>query len=124
MKEPQLQASHPVLMERDVSRSIRFYERLGFERLFGLTKNNPDYAGIRRDEVEIHLQWHDEEQWNCNIDRPIYRFVVSDVDALHTECQQYGADLQMTDVMNTEWGTREFHLRDPEGNGLQFYRDS
>ena len=23
---------------------------------------------------------------------------------------------------DTPWGTREFHVRDPDGNGLQFYR--
>lgn len=26
-------------------------------------------------------------------------------------------------VRDTEWGTREFGLRDPDGNGLTFYRD-
>lgn len=111
-------------MVRDVEASIRFYGLLGFEQLFAATKENPKYAGISRDNVEIHLQWQDEAHWNHNIDRQVYRFVVSDVDNLHSEFQQNGTGLQITDVKNTEWGTREFHVRDPDGNGLQFYRNS
>jgi uncharacterized membrane protein YfcA len=33
------------------------------------------------------------------------------------------ANLDWTDVRDTTWGTREFHVRDPDSNGLQFYRD-
>lgn len=119
-----LEAVHPVLMVHDVRASLSFFVRLGFSLAFGASKENPHYAGIRRDSVELHLQWHDEEQWRYDIDRPTYRFVVSDVDALHTEFQRNDSALQMTQVMNTAWATREFHLRDPDGNGLQFYRDS
>jgi hypothetical protein len=28
-----------------------------------------------------------------------------------------------TPVADTNWGTRDFQVRDPHGNGLQFYRD-
>ena len=28
----------------------------------------------------------------------------------------------MKDPADTPWGTREFHLRDPDLNGLQYYR--
>jgi hypothetical protein len=30
--------------------------------------------------------------------------------------------LERTEVRDTSWGTREFHVRDPDRNGLQFYR--
>lgn len=119
-----LEAVHPVLMVQDVAASLSYFARLGFLRTFGATKDNPNYAGVRRDGVELHLQWHDKEQWRYELDRPTYRFVVDDVDALHTEFQQCDPSLQMTQVMDTDWGTREFHVRDPDGNGLQFYRDS
>jgi uncharacterized glyoxalase superfamily protein PhnB len=28
-----------------------------------------------------------------------------------------------TEVTDTTWCTREFHVRDPDGTGLQFYAD-
>jgi uncharacterized glyoxalase superfamily protein PhnB len=31
--------------------------------------------------------------------------------------------VERTEVWDTSWGTREFHVRDPDGNGLQFYAD-
>lgn len=108
-------------MVRDIHLSLDFYARLGFATAFGPELNQPRYAGIRRDSVELHLQWHDEEQWRYPIDRPTYRFLVSDVDALFAEFQRKELDLQVTHIWNTDWGTREFHLRDLDGNGLQFY---
>ena len=43
-----------------------------------------------------------------------------DIDALSDE---FGSLPDRTAVSDTAWGTREFHVRDPDGNGLQFYRD-
>ena len=49
----------PVLMVRDVPASIRFFAGLGFEELFNDSATDPKYAGVARDGVELHLQWHD-----------------------------------------------------------------
>jgi catechol 2,3-dioxygenase-like lactoylglutathione lyase family enzyme len=117
-----LEAVHPVLMVRDVAASIRFYERLGFALAFRDSPGDPKYAGVRRDAVELHLQWHDANEWAHPGDRPTYRFVVTDVDGLFEELRGKGQDFDITDVRDTPWGTREFHLRDPDLNGLQFYR--
>lgn len=124
-----LEAVHPVLMSRDVAASVRFYERLGFSLTFQDAPHGPRYAAVMRDGVVLHLQWHDETQWAHPADRPTYRFVVTDVDALYAELHNNGAlDAQPTGDSpwrtpgDTPWGTREFHLRDPDGNGLQFYR--
>jgi catechol 2,3-dioxygenase-like lactoylglutathione lyase family enzyme len=118
-----LQAVHPVLMVRDVPAALRYYEQLGFTLTFRDSTPNAQYAGIRRDDVELHLQWHDTSEWNHPVDRPTYRFVVDGVDALHAELRARGRLLEITPVSDTPWGTREFHLRDPDGNGLQFYCD-
>jgi uncharacterized glyoxalase superfamily protein PhnB len=72
--------------------------------------------------VELHFQWHDAREWEFPNDRPTYRFVVEDVDGLY---RQFRQQTEVTDIKppsDTPWGTREFHLRDPDGNGLQFYR--
>ena len=118
-----LRQVQPVLMSRDVEASIRFYAKLGFEPVF---RDDPDrvrYAGIRRDGIDLHLQWHDAREWEFPNDRPTYRFVVDDVDRLFADFRERGILADITDVRDTPWGTREFHVRDPDRNGLQFYRD-
>lgn len=123
MKRAHLKAVQPVLMAQDVLASVKFYLRLGFEHTFGGDEIFPRYAAVRRDAVELHLQWQDQSQWRQGMDRPTYRFVVDDVDELHSELQSCGLQLEITPVRDTNWGTREFHVRDPDGNSLQFYRD-
>jgi catechol 2,3-dioxygenase-like lactoylglutathione lyase family enzyme len=124
-----LQAVHPVLGARDVSEVVRFYETLGFVVVFQDDLKNPKYVGIQRDEVQLHVQWADAEQWAYPIDRPAFRFMVSDVDAIFEEFRESGAVRPDTSdgspwavPADTPWGTREFHLRDPSRNSLQFYR--
>ncbi len=120
---PRLESVQPVLMSRDVAASIRFYERLDFGLAFVDSPDDPKYAGVCRDAVELHLQWHDAKEWECPNDRPTYRFVVEDVDGLFQQFRDAGALQDYTVVNDTPWGTREFHVRDPDANGLQFYRD-
>jgi catechol 2,3-dioxygenase-like lactoylglutathione lyase family enzyme len=119
---PRLEAVHPVLMVRDVARSVRFYAALGFALRGQDSASDPKYVWIARDGVELHLQWHDAAEWSDPNDRPTYRFPVQDVDGLHAQLRACGEALEMTSVTDTSWGTREFHVRDPDRNGLQFYR--
>jgi catechol 2,3-dioxygenase-like lactoylglutathione lyase family enzyme len=116
-----LGAVQPVLMVRDVPASIRFFASLGFEAVFKDSPTDPKYAGVARDGVELHLQWHDASEWSYPNDRPTYRFPVDDVDRLFDEFRGV-PNLHHTDVRDTEWGTREFHVHDLDKNGLQFYR--
>ncbi len=124
-----LQSIHPVLMAHDVAASVEFYRRLGFVLSFQDDPDAPKYAGVSRDGIEIHLQWADSGQWAYPTDRPAYRFVVSDVDAIYREFVASGSINASTSQgspwaapAETPWGTREFHLRDPSQNSLQFYR--
>lgn len=124
-----LQAVHPVLMANDVAASVQFYSTLGFAPSFVDHPDHPKYAAVTRDGVELHIQWADSEQWAHPIDRPAYRFVVSDVDAIYREFAERGSINPGTSQgspwsapADTPWGTREFHLRDPGQNSLQFYQ--
>ena len=124
-----LQAVHPVLGASDVAELVKFYQGLGFAVVFQDTLANPKYVAVRRDSVELHIQWADKDQWAYPIDRPAFRFVVSDVDALHGEFVKSGgvrSDMSHSGPWavpkDSPWGTREFHLRDPSQNSLQFYR--
>ena len=123
-----LQSVHPVLASADVMESVNFYGRLGFTLGFQDQPGAPNYAVIRRDGVELHIQRAGLDQWAHGIDRPAYRFIVSDVDAVYKEflgngCinAQTGQGSPWAAPADTPWGTREFHLRDPGQNSLQFY---
>ncbi len=124
-----LECVEPVLMASDLEGSIAFYARLGFRLVFQDDPASPRYAGVARDGISLHLQWHAKSQWACTHDRPTYRFIVEDVDALYASFRASGAitdrDLSRSPWAvpgETPWGTREFHVLDPDGNGLQFYR--
>jgi hypothetical protein len=124
-----LEVVHPVLASADVTVSINFYVRLGFIVAFQDQVSEPKYAVVRRDGVELHLQWAGLDQWAHPIDRPAYRIVVSDVDAMYNEFLGSGSvgphisqSSPWAAPADTPWGTREFHMRDPGQNSLQFYR--
>jgi len=125
-----LLATHPVLMAKDVSESVEFYRTLGFSLAFQDRPAEPRYAAVVRDGIELHIQWADATQWRYPTDRPAYRFLVADVDALYREFLASGSVNEATSQgspwsspAGTPWGTREFHLRDPGQNSLQFYQD-
>jgi catechol 2,3-dioxygenase-like lactoylglutathione lyase family enzyme len=124
-----IESVHPVLAARDVAASIAFYRGLGFRLTFQDDPGQPRYAAVARDGIEIHLQWGDAEQWAYPVDRPSYRFVVADVDALYEGFAESGMinpgssqGSPWAAPADTPWGTREFHVRDPGLNSLQFYR--
>ena len=115
---------HPVLPVKNVSKAIDYYvNQLGFSLGFKDPGDDPKYGGVRRDGIEIHLQWHDEKEWENGLDRPLLRIYVEAVDILFEAFQTKAIFHQNTQLRNTEWGTREFGLYDIYGNGLIFYRD-
>ncbi|MEO7794023.1 MAG: VOC family protein, partial [Thermoanaerobaculia bacterium] len=133
MSAPQARilAVHPVLMARDVEASLRFFAGLGFAERFRDRERAPLYAVVGRDGCEVHLQWNDAANDDSGRDRPTYRFLVFDVDRLFVEFSASGIAPDRSvpgspwlRPAETPWGTREFHLRDPAGNGLQFYTPS
>ena len=122
MSSAKFQAVHPVLAVRDVPAAVRFYtEKLGFRLGFWDNPQDPKYAGVVRDGVHVHLQWHDAGDF-CG-EGPELRFVIDDPDSLFEEYRDKGVFHERTALRNTPWGTREFAFYDPDGNGLFFYRD-
>jgi len=123
MNRAKMNAVQPVLPVQDVSAAIAFYvERLGFEHRFQDSRDAPHYAGVGRDAVELHLQWHDPGEWS-RVERPMLRFVVPDVQSLFDEYASQGVFHAHTKLRETAWGTREFAFYDPDKNGLTFYAD-
>ena len=108
----------PVLNVRDVAAAMKFYAQLGFVEQFRDDPDSARFVVVKRDDAVLALQWHDFV--GIAGDRPNLRFPVEDVDGLSDE---FGPLPDRTAVSDTAWGTREFHVRDADGNGLQFYRD-
>ena len=124
MSNARFQEVNPVLPVRDVSEAVRYYtQKLGFHLRFQDDPQNPRYAGVERDGVRLHLQWHEPTNFDAAVDKVALRFVIDDVDALFAEYQDKGVFHGGTALRDTPWGTREFAFYDPDGNGLFFYRD-
>lgn len=116
------QAINPVLPVRDVTAAIAYYtEQLGFTWKFQDAPAAPRYAGVGRDDITLHLQWHDAADFD-KVERLGLRFMIDDVDALFEEYEAKGVFHAHTALQDTPWGTREFAFYDRDGNGLFFYR--
>jgi uncharacterized glyoxalase superfamily protein PhnB len=114
----------PVLPARNVTEAIRFYvDRLGFELRFTDRPDDPQYAGVRRGDVVLHLQFQYEKDFQAGTaGQCMLRFVVDDPDALFEEYRDKGVFDEWTKLDDTDWGTREFAFCDPNRNGLTFLR--
>lgn len=125
MSKPHLHQIHPVLPAQNVLAALIFYvNKLGFEIAFADDAKNPTYAGVRRDHIEIHLQWHDAKEWETRIERPMLRIVTQNVDALFDEYKSNDIFHESTSVKETDWKTREFAFYDLYKNGLTFYQNN
>jgi catechol 2,3-dioxygenase-like lactoylglutathione lyase family enzyme len=110
----------PILGTRDVEKAVRFYvDRLGFTLAFGEPTNEGNYVGLRRGDVELHMQF----QFDYEMGTIRLRIVVDDPDALYEEYKDKDVFYEGTELVNTSWGTREFALYDQDGNALTFYKD-
>ncbi len=115
---------HPVLPVWDVVEALDFYvNRLGFRIAFADDSKKPRYAGIIKDAIEIHLQWHDKKEWEVAVDRPMLRIVTQNIESLYELYSTKDIFNPHTLLRETAWGTKEFAFYDPFKNGLTFYRD-
>lgn len=122
MRVTQFREVNPVLPVREVNNAIQYYtQKLGFRLRFQDDPQNPKYAGVERDGVRLHLQWHDPMDFREHVDTLMLRFRIEDVDALFAEYQDKELFHERTALRNTPWGTREFAFYDADGNGLTFY---
>jgi catechol 2,3-dioxygenase-like lactoylglutathione lyase family enzyme len=118
MAAVQFQSLHPIVGTRDIERAIAFYTtQLGFAVAFRDSGTPTNYAGLRRDGVELHMQFqYEHEMGTIRV-----RFRVTNPDALLAEYRAKKVEIQ-NDIRNTQWGTREFALYDLDRNALTFYR--
>jgi len=119
MYTPTFSQVQPILGTRDVAKAVGFYvDRLGFTLAFGVPTNEGNYVGLRRDRVELHMQFQYEHEMGTTR----LRIVVDDPDALYAEYKDKDVLYEETRLADTPWGTREFALYDLDRNSLTFYR--
>ena len=111
----------PQFLVSSLSDAITFYEkRLGFRCNFIYLDF---YASISRDGATIHLKCAprlDAERAHRKPGEHLDAFLpVSGIDELHAELVGRGAPI-MTPLEKRPWGTREFHVEDPDGYILCF----
>ncbi|BAO74551.1 glyoxalase superfamily protein [Winogradskyella sp. PG-2] len=119
-----LKQIHPVLPVKDVSKAVDYYvSKLGFQLAFRDATSVQGYAGVRRDSIEIHLQWHDSSELDNGLNTQMLRIYVDNIEALHEEFKTQDVFHDNTSLKETPWGTKEFAFYDLYKNGLTFYRD-
>lgn len=99
----------PILKTADAAAALPWYERLGFTKRWEhrFEPGFPLFVEVARGEVRLFLSEHEGD---ARPDGLVY-LRLSDVDAVAAE---FGLDAD-----DTEWGTREIELRDPDGNRLR-----
>jgi catechol 2,3-dioxygenase-like lactoylglutathione lyase family enzyme len=112
----------PVLPARDLVRTRRFYQRLGFRDVSAVegVRDHHDYLVLRAGSVELHFfLWPELEPGAsaafCDID-------TEDADALHRLWSRLGLPEEgcprLSPIADTPWGRRRFVMVDPDGNRL------
>ena len=114
-----------ILDVRNVDAALRYYcEQLGFTLDFRNAQAPDNYAGIRRGNVLLHMQWQSSDAFRDGTAGHLrVRIDVDDPDALYDEYRARGVKEVGPPPEDTSWGTREFAFRDPDGNHLAFFRD-
>jgi len=109
----------PILGSRDVAKAVAFYvDRLGFTLAFGDPSVQVTYVGLRRDNVDLHMQFQYEHEMGTTR----LRLLVDNPDALYAEYQAKGVLHEGARLADTPWQTREFAIYDLDRNALTFYR--
>jgi uncharacterized glyoxalase superfamily protein PhnB len=115
----------PVLPSTEISEDVLFYERLGFylEESYGDINHavNSGYAVLAGNNLHIHLQFQYEKDMPPKNATTQIRIHVADIDLIHKELTAEG--ISVKHPVETAWKTREFVLKDRNGNRLIYYMD-
>jgi catechol 2,3-dioxygenase-like lactoylglutathione lyase family enzyme len=120
MRTPRVTSLAPQFLVDDLSRSIAFYEKLGFA--FG-TPWDGFYAIGALDGLELHLK----EAPKSAVDRQHRRANehldaaagVDGIEAYFERCVSKGVTI-LRPIAPTAWGTLDFYVEDPDGYVIAF----
>ena len=110
----------PVLPSQDIERDLVWHQQYtGFTKSFGDTM----YAGIVRDQLCIHLQWHADNEEDPLLGGSVIKIFVQDLTPFVDEFLQRGTITSDKVHKNTPWGTHEFGFFDLNKNAIYFVQD-
>jgi uncharacterized glyoxalase superfamily protein PhnB len=123
MSGPALKSVVPILFVRDVPASAAYWrDKLGFEIDF-LYGEPPFYGAVSRDGVCLHLRCVREPNFAELAAREhsliLAAVETADLHALYGEVRSRGAQIAQPPTRQP-WGGEDFHVRDPDGNGVSF----
>lgn len=81
------------------------------------------YAGLKRDQHEIHLQWHADTEDDPLLGGSVIRIFVEDIHPVFEEFVNRGTVKPDKLRLNTAWGTHEFGFYDLNKNGIFWVQD-
>ena len=111
----------PVLESADIARDVAWYkEKTGFEVSFLHEKM---YAGLYREDLEIHLQRHAGTKEDPMNGGAVIRMDVKNIKPLFEEFKQRGTVKEEDLRQNTPWRTNEFAFHDLNSNAIFISED-
>ena len=110
----------PVLPSSDIERDIKWHETYtGFTYVFG----DEGYVGLKRDNLEFHLQFHHGNEEDPMIGGSVIKVFVSDIQPYFEEFIERGTITKEKLRRNTPWGTHEFGFYDLNNNAIFIVQD-
>jgi hypothetical protein len=105
----------PVLPTANMARDLNWYDKYtGFQKSFG----DHMYAGLSRDGLSIHLQWHADTHDDPLLGGSVIRIFVEDIHQWFTEFEKRGTVTRKKLRLDTPWGTHEFGFYDLNRNAI------
>lgn len=110
----------PVLPSQNIARDLDWYSRnFGFVKTFG----DNLYAGMRLEEIELHLQWHADTPEDPLLGGSVVRIFVRNIEPYFESLVIKGIVKCDKLLRNTVWGTHEFGLYDLNKNAIFIVED-
>ncbi len=110
----------PVLPTANMERDLAWYEtQVGFKKAFG----DSMYAGITRDTMYLHLQWHADTEDDPLLGGSVVRIFIENIRPIFDELVARGTVKQSKLRMKTAWNTNEFGFYDLNNNSIFFVED-
>lgn len=106
----------PVIPSSDIDRDLKWYEeKAGFSTTFVAD----GYAGLSRENIHIHLQWHAGTEEDPLLGGSVVKVFVENIEPFFTELVERGT-VANTSLRKTAWNTSECGFFDLNRNAVIF----
>ncbi|GMN10165.1 hypothetical protein MTsPCn9_14200 [Croceitalea sp. MTPC9] len=110
----------PVLSSQNIKRDVEWHKNYtGFELVFA----DDMYAGLKRENLFIHLQWHADTEEDPLLGGSVIKIFVKNIQPIFKEFIGRGTVKEDKLRLNTPWGTHEFGFYDLNNNAVFIVED-